>query len=254
MMRLTRALPMIGIVGVSSAFGSASPAPDGAAIIAKSMAAYAALTSYSDVGMVQQDAGSFVANSKFKTFYRKPRDFFYEYTQVANVYKDGYRLPLKGHLVYWMRNGNLETWHEASKTHESYPAGQRNQISPISNGDALTGGALPLVASFFFQKAQLVTVIAELQKVSLAGNEKVNGADCYKLVGIAESTYPSGKTFNKRPVAIWIDAKTNLIRKVFIDTPAGYGAGSVSRTTITMNPAPNPPLDDRKFAYAVPTQ
>lgn len=253
-MRIHRTALAGVVIAVSSGYAPSPPAIDGADIIAKSMAAYAALTSYADVGTVQQDAGGFVADSKFKTFYRKPRDFFYEYTQVANVYKDGYRVPLKGHLVYWMRNGNLETWHEASKTHESYPAGQRNQISPIANGDALTGGALPLVASFFFQKANLVTVVAELKKVSLAGNEKVNGADCYKLVGIAESTYPSGKTFNRRPVAIWIDAKTNLIKKVFIDTPAGYGAGSVSRTTITINPAPNPPLDDRKFAYTVPTQ
>ena len=229
-----------------------SAAPD--ALVARSMAAYAALKSYSDVGTVAQDAGSFVNRSKFRSFYRKPKDFFFEYTQLRSEYVKLGNSPLKGHWVFWMRSGNLETWNEQAKTHDSYPAGVRNQISPIAAADAATSGALPLVASFFFQKANLVTVLAELATVSSAGNEKVNGQDCYKLAGIAQSTYPSGKTFNVRPVTIWIDAKTNLIRKIFVGTPKGYSAGSISTTTIVIDPTPNPALDDAKFQYTIPAQ
>lgn len=222
-------------------------------LLARSMAAYAALKSYSDVGTVARNGGGFVDRSQFKTFYRKPRDFFFEYRQVRSEGSGG-SIPLNGHLVFWMKNGNLETWNAQGKTHEIFPAGVKNQINPIANADAATNGALPLIASFFFQKAGLVTTFAELKTLTAAGNEKVNGVDCYKLLGIAESTYPSGKTFNRRPVAIWIDSKTNLIRKVFVDTPKGFAAGSVNTVTIIVNPTPNPVVDDAKFQYTVPAQ
>jgi outer membrane lipoprotein-sorting protein len=222
-------------------------------LLARSMAAYAALKSYSDIGSVAHNGGGFVDRSQFRTFYRKPRDFFFEYKQLRSEGSGG-SIPLNGHLVFWMKNGNLETWNAQGKVHDVFPAGAKNQINPIANADAATNGTLPAIASLFFQKAGLVTVFAELRTLSAAGNEKVNGADCYKLMGIAESTYPSGKTFNRRPVAIWIDAKTNLIRKIFIDTPKGYAAGSVSTTTILVNPTPNPTLDDTKFQYTVPAQ
>ena len=247
---LSAALPMMAIPLLGARETKMIAADD---VLSRSMAAYSALKSYSDVGTVARDGGGFVDKSQFKTFYRKPRDFFFEFKQLRSEAKGG-SIPLYGHTVFWMRNGNLETWSGQGKVHDIFPAGVKNQINPIANSDAATNGTLPLIASFFFQKAGLVTILAELKTLSAAGNEKVNGIDCYKLVGIAESTYPSGKTFNRRPVAIWIDTKTNLIRKIFVDTPKGFAAGAVNTVTILINPIPNPTLDDTKFQYKVPTQ
>ena len=72
------------------------------------------------------------------------------------------------------------------------------------------------------------------------------------VTGIAAAYYPSGQRTNVRPVTVWIDAETQLVRKVLEDTPKGYPAGSYLRITTTYEPQGNPTLDDRKFQFSVP--
>lgn len=221
-------------------------------ILARSRAAYAALNTYADAGTVTVNTGGFTDRAKFRTYRRKPRDFFYEYTQISSTGSGG-SIPLKGHSVLWMRNGNLEKWDEQGKLHESFPAGVRNQITPIANLESTTQGASSIIAGLLFQKVGIVSTLEELVTTSLAGTENLRGTRTYKIIGIAQSTYPSGKTFNVRPVSVWVDAQTYLIRQVFIDTPKSYAAGSIRKVTITFEPQANPPLDDSKFTYTIPS-
>jgi hypothetical protein len=81
----------------------------------------------------------------------------------------------------------------------------------------------------------------------------VSGRRCHKVMGMAAEYYPSGAMTNVRQVTVWIDAETLLVRKVFEDTPKGYPMGSYSRLTVTIDAQANPPLDDSKFQFSVPT-
>jgi hypothetical protein len=117
---------------------------------------------------------------------------------------------------------------------------------------ATTMDAITLIPSLLFRKANLVGPLQEIVDMSLAGTEPVGGHRCHKLVGIAQSVYPSGAVTNVRPITVWIDRETLLIRKVFTDTPKNYDLNAISRYTWTIDPVPNPKLDDGKFQFTVP--
>jgi hypothetical protein len=68
------------------------------------------------------------------------------------------------------------------------------------------------------------------------------------------SPYPkTQRETNVRRAAVWIDAETNLVRKVFDDTPKGLPIMAVNRTTLTFDPKANPPLEDSAFRFTVPS-
>lgn len=223
------------------------------AILERSMASYTKLQSYADSGTtVMQTGPTMYQYGSFKTFYeRKGNSFFFAYHDIKAVDRGG-TLPLNRHYVYWMTKGTLQKWNSEGKTHEVFPAGSTNQITPLQNGELATRGAITLVPSLIFGRAGLFGVLQEIVKISDAGTEAVNGRKCHKLVGFAQSTYPSGKTFNRRPVTVWIDAETMLIRKLLVDTPKGYATGSMYRITTTLYPQANTRIDPRSFHFKVP--
>ena len=55
-----------------------------------------------------------------------------------------------------------------------------------------------------------------------------------------------------RPITIWIDAETYLIRKVLEDTPKDSPRGSLSRRTFTFEPKANPQIEAKHFDFTVP--
>ena len=71
-------------------------------------------------------------------------------------------------------------------------------------------------------------------------------------MGIERWRYPSGQVTGVRPITIWIDAETYLIRKVLEDTPKGHPRGSISRRIFTFDPRPNPAIEPSRFNCAVP--
>jgi outer membrane lipoprotein-sorting protein len=222
-------------------------------LLARSRAAYAALRSYADSGTVVEDVGSFSNHSKFKTRFRRPTDFYFEYSTVESVYSDGNKVPLGEHLVLWKLGPDLHTWNESARSHETFPQGEADQVGPISASAAGTSGTSILIPSLLFPEARLVSTLQEIAELSVAGSEKVGGYECRKLVGIARSVYPSGQVTNARPVSVWLDTQTFLVRKVFTDTPKEYPVGGVARLTITFDPQVNPPLGDAQFQFAPPS-
>ena len=224
-------------------------------LLAKSMATYATLTSYADSGTAMVEYGSVRDVGHFRTYRRKqPSDFYFEWGRQVKLYKTpGDSLPMPGkRMVFWMQNGELQTYDKETATHRTYPAGTSNQPSVLSASKHATTETITLIPSLLFSKAKLVGPLQEVSEISLAGIEEVGGHRCHKLVGIASSVYPSGAVTNVRPIAVWIDAQTMLIRKVFTDTPKGYGTNSISRFTWVLDPTPNPTLDDSKFQFTVP--
>jgi outer membrane lipoprotein-sorting protein len=222
--------------------------------LAKTRAAYAALTSYADSGTAMRETDGGWDVGHFRTYRRKPSNFYFEYGRMALLYKKPVdSLPMPGkQLVFWMVNGELQTYNKEAAEHRTYPPGTSNQPEALSSAKHATMEAITLIPSLLFQKANLVGPLQEIAEISLAGDEDVGGHHCHKLVGVAQSVYPSGAVTNVRPITVWIDTQTLLIRKVFTDTPKGWGMNSISRYTYTLDPTPNPPLDDGRFRFTIP--
>jgi hypothetical protein len=191
-------------------------------LLARTRAAYAALKSYADSGTVVEDVGSFSNHSKFQTRFRRPADFYFEYSAVESVYSDGNTIPLGEHLVLWKLGPDLQTWNESARSHETFRQGEADQVGPIGAAAAATSGTSILIPSLLFSDARFASTLQEIAGISVAGTDNVGGHECHKLVGMARSVYPNGQVTNVRPVAVWLDAQTLLVRKIFTDTPKEY--------------------------------
>jgi hypothetical protein len=249
-------------VALAAWAATATPAPSdaiarGAAedLLAKSMATYVTLTSYADSGTATYQNEGFTSVGHFRTYFRKePKNFYFEWGRRVDLGKSpGDSLPMPGKQhVFWLVNGDLHEYDREGAAHNTYPAATSNQASALASAKHGTMETITLVPSLLFRKAKLVGPLQEISEISLAGTEDVGGHHCHKLVGVASSVYPSGAVTNVRPITVWIDAQTMLIRKVFTDTPKGYGMNSISRYTYVLDPTPNPTLEDSKFQFTVP--
>jgi hypothetical protein len=233
-------------------------APDsGSDVLARSIALYPKLNSYADTGTVVVDTtGGNWERYKFKTYFRKSADYSDIYFDFQGVnWKSGelvVAMP-QTHRVLWMTNGELQSFDRESKVHESFSRESGRQPGVLQGAGSKTRGSSILIFSLIFAKANLPGTILQIQQSSDAGFETVNGHRCHKVVGMAGAYYPSGQITNVRPVTVWIDEKTLLVRKVFEDSPKGYPPGSYSRVTFTLEPQANPTLDDSRFQFQVPT-
>ena len=73
------------------------------------------------------------------------------------------------------------------------------------------------------------------------------------MVGTAAAYYPTGQRTGIRPVTVWIDTDTRLVRRVLEDTPEGYGDGKATlRVTLDYQPQANQALDDSRFQFTPP--
>jgi len=70
-------------------------------------------------------------------------------------------------------------------------------------------------------------------------------------MGIERWWYPWGQITGVRPITIWIDAETYLIRKILENTPKDSPRGSLSRRIITFDPRANPPVEASRFVFEV---
>jgi uncharacterized protein DUF2092 len=218
------------------------------------MAQYKSLASYADTGTIVDEHPGFAGHAIFKTYFRRrdPADFYFDYTYQYEADPKGNRLNLPDRRrVWWMRDRTLETYSFEAKEHRTYPA-TSNQAAALN--EPRTKGASLLIPELLFSKSHLPGTLLQIEESSAVGMEDVNGHPCHKVLGVAAAYYPSGQRTNVRQVTVWIDRETLLIRKVFEDTPKGYGADSFYRITFQIEPQANPTLDDAKFAFQVPSQ
>lgn len=214
-------------------------------ILSRSKAMYASLKSYADTGMVEETFGPGKSPSHerhtFKTFYRGPRNFLFDFVKFRNADR----------FVVWSDDNALHTWWKAIHQEQAYPKGQW-QV-PLLQGGPPTKGSLLQLLPWFFTQDKLFGTLTELGPTQLAGKELLANRQCYKLTGTAKSVYgATGYEHNIRPVTVWIDAETLLVRKVVEDTAQGAAPGWVQRTTTTFEPQANPSLTDVQFQFKAP--
>jgi hypothetical protein len=231
-----------------------APGFDAENVLAKTRAAYAALTSYADSGTVLDETSGFTDRSTFRIlFIRDPRYLLIDYTAVASEYTSGHRLPLGHRIVVWMENGELQSWISTTQAHETYPADGGQQVNALSSTAYRTAGISVLIPSHLYSKSGLASAVHATEEAEADGFETVNGRRCFRILGVERWRYPSGRETGVRPITIWVDAETYLIHKILQDTPKGMPRGSISRRTTTLKHQANPKLDPAQFRFTVPT-
>jgi hypothetical protein len=228
----------------------------GSDVLARSIALYPKLKSYADTGtVVVETTGKNWERYKFKTYFRQNADYSDLYFDFQGLqWKSGELIADMPNTrrVLWMTNGELQSFNQETRAHESFPRDSGRQPGVLQGAGSQTRGASILIPSLIYAKANLPGTILQIQQSSDAGFETVNGHRCHKVTGMAAAYYPSGQITSVRPVTVWIDAETLLIRKVFEDSPKGFPPGSYSHLTFTFEPQANPTLDDSKFQFKIP--
>jgi len=215
-------------------------------LLGPTRAAYAALKSYADTGTVTREFGQPRAMGSekhtFRTFFRAPRDFFFEFAKNPSISKE--------RIVVWGDAAAFHTWWSTTQSSETYPPG--------TGASAFTTMAFPTlgsdlqVASLVLPQGALPGTLAEMVEARDAGTDTIGGHRCRKLVGTAQSVYrATGHISNVRQVTVWIDADTQLVRQILEDAS---DPASISRTTTTFDPRANPALDDGVFRFTPPAK
>jgi hypothetical protein len=221
--------------------------------LARTYAAYRVLDSYADSGTVVDESKGFRDRFAFQTIQtRAPRNFLLDFRYAGTEYDNGFRLQGGKRTVIWMQDGNLETWDSESDAHQTYPGDGGGQVSALEGASVGTRGISVLVPSLIYIKANMASVVQATEDAVAAGTEMVAGRSCLKVMGSERWRYPSGRVTGVRPITIWIDAETYLIRKILEDTPKDSPRGSLSRRIITFDPRANPPIEPGRFGFTVP--
>jgi hypothetical protein len=227
--------------------------------LSKAIAYYATLTSYADTGTVTVDTLGMLDKARFTTYFRRAsRDLFVDFQSLSSVtVKTGYTIDMRSHRsVLWMFGGAMQAYQvptpEPLQVIGSDAGAQVRALSGLSYG---TRGAAIMITSLLYSQARLPSAILQIEEAKVDGVESIDGRSCHKVTGTAAAYYPSGKRTGVRPVTVWIDTESSLVRRVLEDTPEGYGDGKATlRITFDYQPQANPALDDGKFQFKPPAK
>jgi outer membrane lipoprotein-sorting protein len=220
--------------------------PSGPEILDQMRTKYASLKSYKDTGTVTTESAepggtspSLVESHTFTTYYRAPRQFFFDFVKDPKVGDERF--------VIWADGADFNTWWSATKVHDTYPKG--------SGATAFAVAAFPTMNSvvqippLLFSQGGLHGSVVDLKVLRADETEVIGGHRWYKLIGEVGLAYSTGAVTNVRPTTVWIDAETLLVRKLLEDTPRG--AGAIDRVTTTFQPEADPRIDDTQFKFSV---
>lgn len=224
-------------------------------VLRKSIAYYATLTSYADTGTMLDDSGGTGREGRFTTYFRRAsRDFIFDY-QLSWWRSGTLKTDATDRVVLWMFKNQMERYQQPPGTHDVISPENGGQVRGMQSMRYLTNGAALIIPSLLYSQAKLPGTPLLIEEAELGGIEEINKHRCHKIIGVAAEYYPSGQRTSVRPVTVWIDVETQLIRRVFEDTPKGYGNGTgVARFTFTFEPQANPAIDDAKFQFKVPAR
>jgi hypothetical protein len=218
----------------------ASPTTSAGQVFAEAREGYHNLRTYSDTGEVvteYQGVGTGVLTStkgSFQTSYEAPRHFRLKFTK-----ENGEQLVIwtKGQerTVYW--------WWSATRVADSSPS-----VVPFLTASAPTLGTTTLIPSLLFPQAKLAAQLDQLTDPKLEADEGLDSHACYKLSG--NETAIKGTMV--RPLTLWIDRESLLVRRVVEDTPKSIGNAGVSRTTWNIHPQANSNLREQDFEFTPP--
>ena len=258
---MTRLALFIG-VAIGLGFTLARPlaqTPDRGAlpdVLNRAIAYYATLSSYSDTGTLREEVPGIVNEAKFTTYFRREtRDLYFDFQELTSTNPENrYTIDMTANrTVVWMFKGEMQKYEAKTRTHDVVAPANGGQVRALQALVHATTGASVLIPSLLYSQAKLPGTILQIQEAAVAGIEEVNNRRCHKITGTAALIYPSGQRGNVRPVTLWIDADTQLVRKVSEDTPEGRPAGAFLRFTVTMQPQVNPTLADSQFQFQIPS-
>jgi hypothetical protein len=223
-------------------------------VLQDAVAMYGTLSSYADTGTIRQEVPGIVDESRFVTRFRRGTgDLYFEYQGLTST-NPGTKFTIDmrtQRTVVWMVANQMQKYDFAARAHETVAPGS-GQVVTLQGLVHLTQGTSILIPSLLYPKARLPSSVLQLESAMLVGVEPIGASRCHKVMGTAAARYPSGQRTGARPVTIWIDVESNLIRRVFEDTPEDYAPGAYSRTTITLDPQANTPIPDDKFKFTLP--
>lgn len=216
------------------------------ALLAKTRAAYEALKSYSDTGVLVNEYGSAssptVERHRFTTRLRKPRHYLFDFREDPPAGAE--------QLVIWSDEEEFRSWWSTTGGVGVYPKGRGAAAFGLTSYP-MRGAALYL-APLLFPGAGLQGPLSVLSDVVSDGEENIGGHRCLRLKGTQRQSYQTGHQSPPRRTTIWIDANTNLVRRIMEDTPSGSLPNTVNRNTVTFDPAMDPALTDQQFVFKVP--
>ncbi len=202
---------------------------------------YASLTSYADRGsvLVEQswDGGGLRESGTFTTFYRAPRQFFFEFVQDGASGSDRF--------VIWCDGGDFQSWWATTGEHEIYDGGRG--ASAFFNGEYPTYGTAMAVPGLLFARAELGGPVAGLTDIRQAGEEMLEGRGFDR---IAADTLVAGGVVRAHPTTLLVDRETLLVHRLVEDTPPGVAG--LQRRTMTFAPQADIEVDEARFSFVVP--
>jgi len=230
-----------------SALARAEPAASD--VIANTRQLYTELKTYTDTGVIDDEFAAGEAGRyrhTFKTFFRAPRLFYFEFQADARA--GAHR------IVIWCSGGDFESWNSSTGQHEVFPRGTGTALTAFQQSAYKTRGSDALIPALLFAGSGLIGTLNEFKPdAGAATAADLGGHKTTRFPGVARSVYPkTQRVTNVRRAEVWLDSETHLVRRVFEDTPEGLPKSSVLRVTTTLEPRFNPALDDAVFRFKPP--
>src|SRR6266436_4361612 len=188
------------------------------AIFKKVIAAYNLMDTYSSEGTIISDVDSGVGKMKTETSFsmklKKPNLYLIQWDQKNSMMP---AMPQAG--AVWKEGAQPYLYMGVTKAYSKISTDEM----ALASATGISGGAAFTIPSLFFSvfNGQLA-IFSTLVAPQLAGNEQVDGEDCYVVSGI--SPHSKKETF-------WISKKAHLIRKYSRSLEAPEGGFKVPKVT-----------------------
>lgn len=169
--------------------------PDAKAILDNVFKVYSRLSSYQDEGIVietrDEATGGTIEKMPFKTSFRRPNLFRFEWIN--------YTLTKLGRThVVWFNGKEAFTYWEPDRYEK-----EESLSLAVAGATGVSSGAARKVALLLIEEELGGANWKDLKEVSLAGEEVVDGVNCYHIKA----------TFGSDPLELWIGKNDFLLRK-----------------------------------------
>lgn len=169
--------------------------PDAKSILDNVFKVYSRLKSYQDEGILietrDESTGGTIEKMPFKTSFRRPNMFRFEWTDYT-ITKLG-----RTHIV-WSNGKEVFTYWEPDRYEK-----EESLSLAVAGATGVTSGAARTVALLLLPEELGGATWKDLKEVSLAGEEVVDGVNCYRIKA----------KFGDDPLELWIGKNDFLLRK-----------------------------------------
>lgn len=201
-------------------------------ILAKVEQVYRDCTTYRDTGVVNvtfyESRGERLVTKPFKTVFVRPDRFRFEYEESDFIGRT------KRYII-WEDRGPVKTWWDVRRE-VGLPGSLGTALAAAAGVSSGSSHAIPVLLMRDEVGGRRLVDIANAKRLP---DETERGVECFKIIG----------EYATRPMAIWIDKKTFLVRKFeYFSRFSDFR----TRTTTTYQPFLNQPVADKLFVFDAP--